>query len=199
MATVGRSRCLPVPAAEDIYRIPVELYERLVELAELDEDDRIELLNGMLVRKMTKNPPHQVCCELCRDEIARILPAGFTVRSEGPVRIPDYSEPEPDLAVVRGRTRDYVDRHPEPADVALLVEVADSSLARDRGEKRDIYARAGIPIYWVVDLTARCVEVYTGPRDGAYASTLVIAEDAAIDVVVEGEPWGRLVVAAILP
>ena len=83
------------------------------------------------------------------------------------MRIPDYNEPEPDLSVVRGESDDYTDHHPGPADIALVVEVADSSLSRDRGEKRDNYARAGIPVYWIVNLVGRQLEVSSNPTGGA--------------------------------
>ncbi|WP_165245071.1 Uma2 family endonuclease [Paludisphaera soli] len=188
-----------LPSAEEIFRIPIDLYEKMVELGGLDGDDRIELLNGVLVRKMTKSPPHHTCTELCRDELEKLAPKGFKIRSEGPIRLPKYSEPEPDLAIVRGGIRDYTGRHPQPSDVVLIVEVADSSLARDRGEKRDLYAGAGIPAYWVVDLAGRRVEVYGEPRDGRYTATSVVADDGAIDLIVDGAAWGRLDVAAILP
>jgi len=188
-----------LPSAEEIYRIPVDLYERIVEAGDLGPDDRIELLNGVLVSKMTKSPGHQVCTELCGDELRSLLRPGYQLRTEGPVKIPEFSEPEPDLAIVRGERRDYARTHPQPRDVVLLVEVSDSSLARDRGVKRDIYARAGVPTYWIVDLEARRVEVYEAPADGAFARGSIVDEGGSIELFVDGRAWGRIEVAAVLP
>ena len=102
--------------------------------------NRFHLINGYLVEKMTQNPPHAVADELCGGELARVLPPGWHVRPAKPVRLPGRdSEPEPDRCVVRGTIHDYEDHHPGPGDVALIVEVADSSLADDRN-----YAARGL-------------------------------------------------------
>ncbi|WP_076344624.1 Uma2 family endonuclease [Paludisphaera borealis] len=108
------------------------------------------------------------------------------------------SEPEPDLSIVRGDIDDYTDRHPAPADVGLIVEIADSSLARDRGEKRDLYARAGVPAYWIVNLVARQVEAHALPVGGAYPPATILAEDQTIDLVLDGQSLGRIDVADLL-
>ena len=88
-------------------------------------------------------------------------------RKEDPVRIPDFDEPEPDVAVVRGNRDDYRDRIPEPKDIVLLVEVAESTLVRDQGEKRRAYANGGILDYWIINLVARQVEGYSNPAAGS--------------------------------
>ena len=109
----------------------------MVESGLLGEDDPIELLNGVMVWKMPKKPKHSTVSRRCERMIERLIPPGWHVRKEEPVRIPDYDEPEPDIAVVRGDDDLYEDRHPGPGDVALIIEVAESSLLRDRGEKSD--------------------------------------------------------------
>lgn len=194
-STVG----LPTPTDEWIFRIPIDRYERMVSLGELGEDDRIELLHGVLTRKMTKGTYHVACSLLCRRAIERIVPEGFFVHVEGPVRIPEYSMPEPDLSVARGDVRDYLVRHPGPGDVVLAVGIAETSLAVDRGLKRDLYAAAGIPNYWVVNLIDRRVEVFANPKDGVYATSAEVGEGGSVELVVEGTVWGRVEVAAILP
>mgnify|MGYP001040590038 CR=1 FL=1 len=199
MSTVAPTSIPVGPSLSDVYRFRVEDYERLAACGGLDEDAPIELLDGVIVKKTTRNPPHSACCGLCMKALADIIPAGFLVRKEDPVRLPPLSMPEPDVAVVRGAERDFVARHPGPSDVVLIVEVADSSLDRDRGPKRDLYAQAGIPIYWVVNLVDRCVEVYSDPRDGAYAAASVMGEGGAVELVVDGAAWGRVGGAAILP
>ena len=100
--------------------------------------------------------------EAARDHLGRILPPGWFIRGKSPVRIPEFDEPEPDLAIIRGSWEMYRTRHPEPADIVLLVEVSDSTLARDRGEKRAAYARGRISVYWIINLVDRQVEVYSG-------------------------------------
>ena len=135
----------------------------------------------------------------CRREIERALPAGWHLRVEGFVRIPDYNEPEPDLSVVRGESDDYTDHHPGPADIALVVEVADSSLSRDRGEKRDNYARAGIPVYWIVNLVGRQLEVSSNPTGGAHPPATILGETDSADLVIAGQVVGQIAVANLLP
>jgi Uma2 family endonuclease len=190
---------LPLPAPADIYRITVDQYDRMVESGALGEDDPIELLNGILVRKMPKNPQHSTASDLCRRAIERVMPPGWHVRKEDPVRIPDYDEPEPDLAMARGDVGDFSSRHPTPGDLALIVEVAESSLVRDRTEKRDIYARAGIPLYWIINLVDRRLEVYSNPSGGDYFPPTILGETDSADLVVGGQAIGRIAVADLLP
>jgi Uma2 family endonuclease len=188
------------PSLGDVYRFSVEDYERLVGCGVLDEDAPIELLDGVIIRKMPKGPRHSKCLIRCRRHLERLIPGdGFHVRTETPVRLPEFSEPEPDVSVARGDDERYTDRHPGPSDVVLIVEIAEASLARDRVAKRDVYARAGIPNYWVVNLVDRRVEVYSDPKDAAYSTTSVAGETDSVDLVVDGEVWGRVEVSAILP
>src|SRR5262245_60411751 len=127
-----------VPSAEllgSLFRMTVDQYERLVESGVLDGQP-IELIDGLLVKKMGKRPPHVIASEAIRDELLRLLPQGWRLTIEAPIRIPEFDEPEPDLAIVRGSRDQYLDRHPGPADIGLLIEVADTTLGRDRGEKQ---------------------------------------------------------------
>ena len=114
-------------------RLSVEKYEAMVASGIFGKHDRIEPIEGELVEKMTQNPPHSMTVGLCDDVIAPLLPSGWHNRQEKPIRIPTRdSEPEPDLAVTRGKRTDWPDRHPGPEDLALVVEVADSSVDDDR-------------------------------------------------------------------
>ena len=132
------------------------------------KDRRVELINGWLVRKMTTKPPHVVAVDAAREAIAGLLPKGWWLREEKPVRIPDFDEPEPDVSVVRGSRQDYRTRHPGPGDIEFLVEVSDTSLSWDRGEKLLAYARAGVPIYWILNLVDRQLEIYSDPTPTGY-------------------------------
>jgi Putative restriction endonuclease len=183
-----------IDASEKLYRLSVEEYERIGEFL---DDARVELIDGLLVAKMTQKPPHVVGCELTREVIAITVPTGWHLREAKPVRLA-RSEPEPDFSLVRGKARDYVNRHPGPADIALVVEVADSSLAKDR-RRTGIYGPGGIPIYWIVNLVDRRVEVYGNPGPDGYASQVVYAVGMDVPLVIDGVTVGRIAVADMLP
>jgi Uma2 family endonuclease len=127
------------------------------------------------------------------------LPAGWTSQKEEPVRIPAYDEPEPDIAIIRGSDADYRHRIPTADDVALLVEVSDTTLSQDRGKKRLAYARDRIPVYWIVNLIARQVEVYSRPVKGTYKSRAVFKPGQQVPVVVAGLRLRPIAVDDILP
>jgi Uma2 family endonuclease len=198
----------PTPAVakdvpdEPIYRLSVEQYHRMIEAGILDDDTPVELLEGWLVQKMTKHPPHVVAKGLLGDRLRELAPIGWYVDEEAPVTTTE-SEPEPDITVVRGSRRDYAKMHPGPRDAALAAEVADSSLVRDRGLKKRIYARAGIPVYWIVNLVDRRIEVYTGPSGPAetpdYAQREDYGPEAEVPVVLDGREIGRVAVRDVLP
>jgi Uma2 family endonuclease len=176
----------------------VDQYERLVESGLLDSQP-IELIDGLLVRKMGKKPPHVIASEALRDELLRLLPQGWRLMIEAPVRIPDFDEPEPDLAIVRGSREQYSDHHPGPADIGLLIEVADTTLGRDRGEKLLAYSCGGVPIYWIVNLIDGQLEVYTRPGPTGYRDRQVLSSHEQVSLVIDGKEIGAIAVASILP
>ncbi len=190
---------VPIPS---LYRLSVEQYERMARLGILKDGEPVELLDGLLVTKMTKNPPHTVVTLLTRTALERLLPAGWFVSSQEPVQV-GQSEPEPDLLVVRGHIRDYIRRHPQPQDVALVIEVADATLRRDRVTKKRDYARAGIPVYWLINLRASLIEVYTDPSGPTEKPTYRQRQDYGLDdavgVVIEGREVGSVAVSELLP
>jgi Uma2 family endonuclease len=191
----------PVPSPQllsSLYRMTVDRYDRLVAAGMLD-DPKVELIQGLLVRKMSKNPPHMIATGRLFRLLDRLLPAGWHLRQEGPVRIPDLDEPEPDIAVVAGAIEDYLESHPGPGNLALLVEVAESSLDRDQHEKQTAYARGGVPYYWIVNLVDRQVEVYADPRGGRYQDCHIYPAGSEVPVVIAGVEVGRIAVDAILP
>jgi Uma2 family endonuclease len=152
----------PIP----IRRWSVDEYHEMLRAGILTENDPIELLDGWLVAKMTKNPPHRIATRRVRKALERVTPEGWYVDSQEPITL-SASEPEPDGAVIRGDSADYADRHPPGDAVALVVEVADATLEFDRTMKKAIYAQAGIPAYWIVNLIDRRVEVYSSPTGAA--------------------------------
>ena len=144
-----------------IARFSVPRYQRMIETGILTTEDKVELLENYVVLKMPKNPPHDGTIDLVKAAFSR-LPAGWLLRVQQTVVLSD-SQPEPDFAVVRGNPRSFLSRHPVVTDIGLLIEVADSSLQRDRQDKLRICARAGIPCYWIVNIPDSQVEVYTAP------------------------------------
>lgn len=147
-----------------VWRFSVDDYHRLIASGILDEDDRVELLEGWIVPKMPHNPPHDGTIQLVSEQIRSRLSSRWVVRIQSAV-VTNDSVPEPDIAVVRGDSRSYLTRHPGPADIGLIVEVADSTLERDRRQKVRIYAREKIPACWIVHLVDHQVEVFADPSD----------------------------------
>ena len=190
-----------VPSVEllsSLFRMTVDQYERLVESGVLDNQP-IELIDGLLVRKMGKKPPHVISSEALRDELLLLLPQGWRLTIEAPVRIPEFDEPEPDLAIVRGTRDQYFDHHPGPADIGLLIEIADTTLSRDRGDKLLAYSRGGVPIYWIVNLIDGLLEVYTGPGPAGYRDRQVHKSNEQVRLVIDGKDFGAIAVSSILP
>src|SRR5438034_526801 len=140
----------PEPPPFPVRRFSVAEYEELTRLGILTEYDTVELLEGWIVPKTPKYPPHDGTIDLLNVLLMRLLPLGWYPRVQNSV-VTDDSVPEPDVVVVRGSPGDYRDRHPTGADIGLVIEVAESSVSRDR-RKAKIYARAGIPHYWIVNL-----------------------------------------------
>jgi Uma2 family endonuclease len=181
-----------------LYRMPLEQYEAMVDSGVFTKDDRFELVDGLLVKKMTQNDPHSTADLLTRDALQRVVPAGWHVRSDKPVRMPPDSKPEPDQSVVRGAVRDYKARSPEPADVGLVVQVAVRSLARDR-KRSPWYAANGIPVYWIVNVLERQVEVYSSPTSDGYGARQIYMPGDNVPVVLDGAEVGQIAVDDILP
>jgi Uma2 family endonuclease len=198
-ATVARSASQPI-VDYPLFRLSVVQYERMVEVGILHSGDPIELLEGLLVQKMTQHPPHATASGLLLEAIRSLLPAGWHAREQKPIRLED-SEPEPDAAVVRGNWAQYANSHPSPEDIGLVVEVADSSLGADRTDKGRIYARARLPAYWIVNLVDGQIEVYSRPRRGkepSYRTRLVFGLDDSVPLELDGQQVGLIPVRDIL-
>ena len=192
----------PVHSEEPLFPLSVENYHEMIRTGILTDNDPVELIEGMLVFRMPKYPPHIYVVKMLDRVIDRLLPPAWTYRREGSITLTD-GEPEPDGLVCRGSDRDYLDRHPSPAETTLVIEVSDSTLRRDRKEKRRTYARAGLATYWIVNLDARMIEVYTRPQaDGSeptYADRVDYVENDAVPVVLDGQTVGTIAVRDVLP
>jgi Uma2 family endonuclease len=186
----------------EIIPLTVEQYHGMIEAGILAEGEPIELLDGLLIRRsrgegMTTSPLHS----LGVSKLTLLLTAALGafrchVRIQNPVTLPPRDEPEPDLAIVRGLPADFALRHPGPADVTCVIEVAGSSLDRDRTVKQRIYAAAGIPQYVIVNLVDSRLEVFERPDTvkGRYRRRTELAGDAEISLLLPEKR--RLVVTA---
>jgi Uma2 family endonuclease len=188
----------PVP----VLRFTVAEYEALVRSGAFPEEPRHELLEGWITPKMTKSPLHEAAIDQIQETLRAHLPPGWRLRIQSAITTGD-SQPEPDLALARGDARTYLDRHPGPGEVPLVIEVADSSLARDRGLKARVYARAGIPHYWIVNLADRQVEVHTSPTGtattAAYSRVESIRPEGVIPLMLDGAEVGPFRARNLLP
>jgi Uma2 family endonuclease len=191
------------PCADDspeLYRFCLSQYEQMGRLGILTEDDRVELVEGVLHRKPIKKGPHSIAARESAGALARLIASeSYFVTREDPVRIPGRAGmPEPDISVVRGRSRDYTEQ-PESRDVPLVVEVAEKSLTFDRTEKLTAYAGGGIPVYWIVNLVDRQIEVYSDPGPDGYRTREVFTAGTNVPIVIDGAVIGHVAVNDILP
>jgi len=200
-SVVPQEESLAIPDVP-IWRLSVAQYHQMIEAGIFTDDDPVELLEGWLVTKMTKNPPHILSTLLTSKALAEILPSGWFISSQEPFTTLN-SEPEPDVMVVRGTERDYSQRHPQANEVGLVVEVANSSLQRDRTLKLRIYVAAGIPTYWILNLQERQLEVYTEPSGKGAAAIYAARRDytasESIPVMLNGEAIGQINLSDLLP
>lgn len=210
MATPTTTRTPHYKMDAAMFTLTGDRYDQWVRDGVLTEDDKVELLEGHLVLKMPINPPHDNAVSVLTTRLIRLNLAGWMVRSQNTAKLTE-SRPEPDVALARGDERTFANRHPEPADFGLVVEVSDSSLARDEQDKTRIYARDLIPVYWVVNLVDRRVEVFTdptGPDPAAgspggdephYRARQDHPAGTAVPVVLDGATVGSVAVDELLP
>ena len=156
-------------AAVGRWRFTVDDYYRMTDAGILAEDDRVELIQGEIVQMAALGACHAGSVNKLDDFLRRGIPDGTAIISvQNPLRLGGYLEPQADLLVLRYREDYYSRRHPTPADVLLLIEVSDTSLAYDRGVKLPLYARAGIPEVWIANLVDDIIERYTEPGADDY-------------------------------
>lgn len=166
---------------------------RMVEVGILAEDEPLELIDGELIAMSPQGPVHSGLTAIIRDQLTGAFGAGFHVQDHSPVDAGIDSLPEPDVAVVRGDRRRLLGSHPTAADLELVVEVSVTSHRLDRA-KAAIYARAGIPVFWHVEVPERRVTVFTEPVGGEYRTLRIFTDDEHVPVA-----GGRLAVADLLP
>lgn len=177
-------------------------YDRMVKAGFFTSEDKVELLENYVVLKMPRDAVHDYAIELLSDALGAVLPAGWRLRCQLTLALPD-GRPEPDYAVVRGAPSVRRAQHPTPDDTALVIEVANTSLLRDQRDKARIYARANVVCYWIVNLEDRRIEVYTQPsgpgESPAYATVQNYAAGDAIPLVLDGATVATIPAADLLP
>lgn len=150
------------------HRLTVADYYRMAEVGILDVEARVELIDGDIIDMAPLGSPHAAAVHFLTEVLVRAVDGRANVLAQDPVRLSDFSEPQPDLALLRRRDDFYRERHPRPEDVLLIVEVAATSLRFDRETKLPLYARHGVPEMWLVDLGSRRLSRFRAPQHGSY-------------------------------
>jgi len=185
------------PSGAPLVRFTAERYEELTRQGFFGPEDKIELIDGYLVEKMPQNNAHMFLVDLFSEIFFRALPAKWTARCQLGVRLSSDTIPEPDVAIVLGPKRRYAKGKPTRKEIALVIEVADSSLRYDRTTKLRIYARDRIPVYWIVNIPDRVVEVYTEPKAGrspAFQERMEFGRGTRVPVVLLGDTVAEIAV-----
>jgi Uma2 family endonuclease len=168
------------------WQFTADAYERMVETGILGKHDRVELIDGEVIAMSPIGPPHAGIVNRLNAILSRQLAGAAVVSVQNPIRLNDYSEPQPDLAILRPRDDFYAHAHPTPADILLLIEVADSSLEYDSSEKMPRYAQESIPEVWLIDVEKQLVTQYAHPLITGYRHQITLAR-------------GQIVVAQAVP
>ncbi|MDZ4769745.1 MAG: Uma2 family endonuclease [Chloroflexota bacterium] len=189
-------------STSDLFLISVERYEAMIRSGIITAEDNIELIHGKLIKKMGKNEPHILVAGLLMDWLVQSLPRGWFVSIENPIRMPD-SLPEPYAVIVRGERREYGNRRFTPSEIAVVVEIADTTLDSDPAIRLSLYAGAGIAVYWIANINARQIEVYTLPQTGDpapfYRSLMIYTAADSIPLILDGAQVASIAAADLLP
>lgn len=149
-----------------VKRFSVDEYHRLADNGFFHEDDRVELIQGEIIQMAAKGTLHTNCCRNLLRELAALVAGGAELQCQDPIKLSSSSEPEPDFVILRQRADNYSNALPNPDDVLLVIEIADSSLNYDREIKLPLYAEAGITNYWIFNLVENHLEAYSEPLQG---------------------------------
>jgi Uma2 family endonuclease len=178
-------------------RLTVDEFTRMLD-AGLFEGRHVQLLDGELY-EVTKNPPHDFAVSALADALRSLLPRDeYSIREEKSIQPWAHWWPEPDIVVVRGSHRRYADHHPGAVELALVVEVSDTS-EQDWTKKLTGYAAAGFSVYWILDLNLRRLEIHRDPTPTGYMLEEIVPEGQSFELVIDGRSFGRIAVSEILP
>jgi Uma2 family endonuclease len=192
------------PSEWTTYRMTAEEYFRAIDADVFEHNRRIELWEGQIYEKMAKKRPHTISSSKLLNALFPVLPEGWYFGFECPILIDDFTAPLPDAVVIRGRPDDYSVRgSPKGNEIGLVIEVADTSLRKNLTTTLAVYARAGLPCYWIVNLVARRVEVYTKPRivgdTSSYESSEVFEPGQDVPLVLDNQRIASIPVNDLLP
>lgn len=183
-------------------KLTVSDYHKMINAGILKEGEPVELLEGYLVNKISLNPPHESSLRRLMNFLPLRLPSGWFSQYQCAITLSE-SEPEPDGSVLRGALADYDGRLPVPNEIGIVIEVAHSSLFIDRSEKGRIYASAGIPVYWIINVVDRIIEVYSAPNSSpnpsAYQTRTDYKPGDQLPIVLDGKLVGTVLVSDLLP
>jgi len=194
----------PRPTSSGIvpYRLTVRQFKKMIEAGIFRDRDHVELLAGILVDKLKKRPPHNFTVDMLAHMLRQVIDSAWIVREEKSIVLGRCSRPEADIAVVRGPHERYRCSAPLAADIAFLIEVADSSYAKDRGKKWRLHATARIPVYWIVNLPRSQIEIYSTPSgsgtSAVYRDVTIYGRDDQVRVILEGRELARIPVRDVL-
>jgi len=184
---------MTAPAAR-LHRFSRHEYEEMLQVGILKEDDRVELIDGTIYDMAPEGTHHAACAGVLHEVLQRAFGDGVYVREGNPLVVDEYSAPEPDIAVVPGGPRDYFDRHPDTA--LLVVEISKTSLPLDSNLKKAVYARMGLPEYWILNLVDSRLEVYREPVGDGFAEVRMLTHGDSVRPLAAS---GTVDVAEILP
>ena len=191
----------PVPSEVNLRLFTVKEYHTLIDMGIIREDDRCELIDGLIMEKPAINPPHAFAVRMLILRFTMLLQGQYPLNVQLPITL-DFGEPEPDFAILVNALDNYEDRHPSGKEVQLAVEISDSTLLHDSGVKLVMYARNKIPVYWIVNLVDKRVEVYTLPRGGKnpiYRTRTDYTLTDTVPVIIAGQTLGSIPVNEFLP
>lgn len=192
----------PFPQWRGLRRWTAAEYRQMIDLGVIGEDEKLELLDGYLVLKMPQSTAHRATVARLSTRLPVRLPAGWVVITHCPISVAG-SDPEPDGVVLRGIDADYDHRVPTVQDFGIVIEVSASTLALDRSAKGRLYSRVRLPVYWVVNLVDRQIEVYADPDPAAtppaYRTRTDYRPGDAVPVVLDGQPAGSIPVSELIP
>jgi Uma2 family endonuclease len=203
-ATSNAATSLSPPAAFGlpVHTFTVDEYHELIASGALGSEDRVELLEGVVVDIPRIGPGHAVSVEKTVRSLSQLELSGWHLRAQQPVAL-ERSAPQPDLAIVRGGQDDYASRHPGPSEIGLVIEIAETTVDVDRNRKAQIYADAAIPEYWLINLPERKVEVFSEPqakkatRAAYFRRVTVVAEDGTLELRLAGKVMGVVEAAGL--
>ncbi len=164
----------------EIRLLTVKEYHSMIKAGIFNEDERVELIGGQIIKMAAKGTGHSAAVNRTVDLLRNRLAGLVSVRPQDPIQLNDLSEPEPDIAVVMPNQLYYEDCHPTPSEIYLIIEVADTSLNRDTEFKAGIYAQSGITDYWVLDVNKRQLYVFREPSQNGYQSQVILSENDTI-------------------